>query len=190
MKRIKEQTVNKNSNFVLGLKLLIITAVVGLALALTNSVTAPIVAARQAEELKESLSVVYPADSYEEVETEKPESIEKVYKAISADGEGYVFQINSPGGYGGDIEFLIGVDPDNKITGFAPLNHSESAGFGARMEEDFFSEGMVGVSMDGEVKASEAGGENEIVGISGATISTTTILRGINDAREVLETLK
>ena len=36
--------------------------------------------------------------------------------------------------------------------------------------------------MDGEVKASESGGENEIVGISGATISTGTILRGINDA--------
>lgn len=181
---------NKNSNLVLGLKLLIITAVVGLALGLTNSVTAPVVAARQAEELKESLSVVYPADSYEEVDTDKPDTIENVYKATSSDGEGYVFQINSPGGYGGDIEYLIGVDSENKITGFAPLNQSESAGFGARMTEDFFKEGMVGVSMDGEVKASETGGENEIVGITGATISTTTILRGINDAREVLETLK
>ena len=58
------------------------------------------------------------------------------------------------------------------------------------MEEDFFKEGMVGVNMDKEVKASEAGGENEIVGISGATISTTTILRGINDAREVLSSLE
>ena len=43
--------------------------------------------------------------------------------------------------------------------------------------------------MDNEVGYSEAGGENEIVGISGATISTTTIVRGINDAREVLDSL-
>ena len=58
------------------------------------------------------------------------------------------------------------------------------------MEEDFFKEGMIGVNMDNEVKASEAGGENEIVGLSGATISTNTILRGINDAREVLSSLE
>jgi len=179
-----------NKNLKLGLKLFAITAVVGLALAFTNSLTAPVVAENQVRELKESLSVVYPADSYEEVECDKPESIEEVYKAESAEGEGYVFQINSPGGYGGDIEFLIAIDSDNKIKGFAPLNHSESAGFGAEMEEDFFKEGMVGVSMDDEVGYSESGSENEIVGISGATISTTTIVNGINDAREVLATLK
>ena len=82
------------------------------------------------------------------------------------------------------------INSDFKITGFAPLNHSESAGFGKRMEDDFFKEGMVGVSMDGEVKASKTGGENEIVGITGATISTGTILRGINDAVKVLGELK
>ena len=178
------------NNFKLGLRLFVITAVVALALAFTNSLTAPVVAENQAQELKKSLSVVYPADSYEELEVDKPETVENVYKAITADGEGYVFQINSPGGYGGDIEYLIGVDPDHNITGFAPLSHSESAGFGKQMEEDFFKEGMVGVNMDSEVKASASGGENEIVGMSGATISTNTILRGINDAREVLSKLE
>lgn len=84
---------------------------------------------------------------------------------------------------------MIGVDSDHNITGFAPLNHSESAGFGAEMEEDFFKEGMVGVNMDNEVGYSETGSDNEIVGISGATISTTTIVRGLNDAREVLANL-
>ena len=58
------------------------------------------------------------------------------------------------------------------------------------MEEDYFKEGMVGVNMDSEVKASANGGENEIIGISGATISTNTILKGINDARQVLEGLE
>ena len=57
------------------------------------------------------------------------------------------------------------------------------------MEEDFFKEGMVGVNMDNEVGYSENGGENEIVGISGATYSTQTIVNGINDAREVLANL-
>lgn len=179
-----------NKSLKLGLKLLLITTVTGLLLAFTNNMTAPVIAERKAEELKQSLAIVYPAHKYEEVEVEKPDTVTNVYKASSADGDGYVFQINSPGGYGGNIEFLIGVDGENKITGFAPLSHSESAGFGQRMEEDVFKEGTVGVSMDKEVKASKTGGENEIVGISGATISTTTILRGINDARSVLEKLK
>lgn len=180
-----------NNSLKLGLKLLLITAATALALALTNNATAPIIAEKRAEELKESLSIVYQADSYEEIETpDGPETIKQVYKATSADGDGYVFQIESPGGYGGAIEFLIGVGPDNKITGFAPLAHSESAGFGAEMEQDFFKEGTVGVSMDNEVGFSDAGSETEIVGISGATISTSTIVKGINDAREVLSTLR
>lgn len=175
-----------NNSFKLGIKLLVITSVTALALALTNNMTQPIIEAHQQEALKESLAVVYEADSYEELEVEKPDTVEVVYKA----DDGYVFQILSPGGYGGDIEYLIGVDSEHNITGFAPLNHAESAGFGAEMEQDFFKEGMVGVNMDQEVKASAAGGENEIVGLSGATISTNTILRGINDAREVLSSLE
>lgn len=175
-----------NNSFKLGIKLLVITSVTALALALTNNMTQPIIEAHQQEALKESLAVVYEADSYEELEVEKPDTVEVVYKA----DDGYVFQILSPGGYGGDIEYLIGVDSEHNITGFAPLNHAESAGFGAEMEQDFFKEGMVGVNMDQEVKASATGGENEIVGLSGATISTNTILRGINDAREVLSSLE
>lgn len=178
-----------NNSLKLGLKLLLITSVTALALAFTNNKTQPIIQARQQEELQESLAVVYEADNYEEVDVEKPDTIEKVYKASGANGDGYVFQILSPGGYGGAIEYLIGVDADHNITGFAPLQQSESAGFGAEMEQDYFKEGMVGVNMDNEVKASASGGENEIVAISGATISTNTILRGINDAREVLSSL-
>lgn len=180
-----------NKSLKLGIKLLLITSVTALALAFTNNMTSPIIEARKQEELKESLAIVYKADSYEPVEVaDKPDTIQEVYKAKGKSGDGYVFQIQSPGGYGGDIQFLIGVDSDHNITGFAPLSHSESAGFGKQMEEDFFKEGMVGVNMDSEVKASASGGENEIVGISGATISTTTILRGINDAREVLSKLE
>lgn len=175
----------------LGLKLLIITSVTALALAFTNSMTAPVIEAHEQEALKESLSIVIDAENYEEVEVaDAPASIKQVYKATGGDTEGYVFQILSPGGYGGDIEFLIGINSDHIITGFAPLNHAESAGFGAEIEQDFFKDGVEGVSMDGEVGASDAGSENEIVAISGATISTDTIVRGINDAREVLSSLE
>lgn len=173
----------------LGIKLLIITTVSALILAFTNSATEPIIKEAEKAKLNESLNLAFPDSSnFEKVEGEYPDSILGVYKAEG--DKGYVFDINSKGGYGGDIEFVIGVDSDNKITGFSPLKHSESAGFGLQMEEDWFKEGVKGVSMDDKVGASESGSENEIVGISGATLSTNAILNGINTAREVLGSLK
>ena len=49
----------------LGLKLLIITSVTALALAFTNSMTAPVIEAHEQEALKESLSIVIDAETYE-----------------------------------------------------------------------------------------------------------------------------
>lgn len=181
-----------NKSMTLGLKLLIITAVSAGALALTNNVTAPVIEQANMEKLQESLKVVYEDATFEEIkDVEKSPELVGVYKATGSDGSvGYVFDINSPGGYGGPIEFLIGVDQDNKITGFSPLVHAESAGFGKNMEEDAFKEGVVGVSMDGEVGYAASKSDTEIAGISGATISTKTIVKGINIARETLEKIK
>ncbi|MDU2583081.1 MAG: FMN-binding protein [Anaerococcus hydrogenalis] len=178
-----------NKALKLGIKLLIITAVSALVLAFTNSVTDPIIKKAEKEKLNESLKIAFPeAESFEEVKGDYPESVKGVYKA---DGDkGYVFDVNAKGGYGGDIEFIVGVDKENKLTGFSPLKHAESAGFGLQMEEDWFKEGVKGVSMDKKVGASEAGSENEIVGISGATYSTDAILKGINTARDVLKDIK
>ncbi|MDD7305175.1 MAG: FMN-binding protein [Peptoniphilaceae bacterium] len=181
-----------NKSLKLGLKLFIITAVSGTALALTNNATAPVIEAANQAKLQESLKVVYKDASFEQIKDVKlPKEIVGAYKATGSDGkEGYVFDVNSPGGYGGPIEFLIGVGPDNKLTGFSPLVNSESAGFGKKMEEDSFGKGVVGVSMDDKVGFSDSGSDSEIVGISGATISTTTIVKGINIARETLEKIK
>ncbi|MDO4673152.1 MAG: FMN-binding protein [Porphyromonadaceae bacterium] len=181
-----------NKSLQLGLKLFIITAVSGAALAMTNNATAPVIEEANNRKLQESLKVVYEDATFEEVkDVELPPEVVGAYKATGSDGsEGYVFDVNSPGGYGGPIEFLVGVDAENKITGFSPLVHSESAGFGKNMEEDAFKDGVKGVSMDGEVGFSDSGSETEIAGISGATISTTTIVKGINIARETLEKIK
>ena len=178
-----------NKALKLGIKLLIITAVSALVLAFTNSVTEPIIKKAEQEKLNESLKIAFPeGKDFEEVKGKFPDAIKGVYKADG--GKGYVFHINSKGGYGGDIEFIIGVDGENKLTGFSPLKHSESAGFGLQMEEDWFKKGVKGVSMDKKVGASETGSENDIVGISGATYSTTAILNGINTAREVQKSIK
>lgn len=177
----------------LALRLFSITAVAALALSFTNSKTAPIIEQAQKDELNASLAVVYQdGKDFEEVKDgELPDGINGVYRATGGSKDGYVFDITSKGGYGGPIEFILGVDDDLKITGFKTLNHSESAGFGAKMDEPEFNDGMVGTSLDKEVGYSQDGsGENDITGITGATYTTTSVVSGINAAREYIESAK
>ncbi|MDO4595141.1 MAG: RnfABCDGE type electron transport complex subunit G [Tissierellia bacterium] len=186
-----------NKTLVLGLKLLLITAVAALCLSLTNSLTSPVIEAKRQEELSEAFSKVYPdAETFDEIDRAQkdklPEEVINCYKAMKgSDNIGYVFEISAPGGYGGNIDFTLGVDKDKNVTGFQALSHQESAGFGSKIEEEFFIDGVKGVSMKDEVKASENGNEdNEIVAISGATYSTNAVVGGINIARDALENLK
>lgn len=186
-----------NKSFVLGIKLLLITAVAALCLSLTNSFTEPIIEEKRQEELAEAFKEVY-ADAEEFKEIDKsvadnlPENIISCYQVMKGgNADGYVFEISAPGGYGGDIVFTLGVNNDMEIQGFKSISHQESAGFGSKMDEQPFMDGVKGASMSEEVSATEDGaGDNEIAAISGATYSTNAILGGINTIREAMESLK
>lgn len=183
-----------NKSFTLGIKLFVITSIAGLLLAFTNSLTEPIIIARQQQQLKDSLGVILEnAENFEELDS-KDSSPDIIGAYKGTDGSktvGYVFEIDEPGGYGGNIHFLIGFDDQMKLTGFKSISHSESAGFGAKIDDPEFNEGLVGTDATKEVSASKDGsGENEILAISGATYSTSTIVNGINSAREFAEGLE
>ena len=108
-------------------------------------------------------------------------TIDEVLAANDSDGNlvGFVMSATSKNGYGGEIKVAIGVDLDGKVTGFSPLSHGETPGFGARMEEDGVKAMFVGI-----------GSGDEFDGISGATI-TSNALRGIVDtAVRTVEILK
>lgn len=184
-------------SLVLGIKLLLITAVAALCLSLTNNLTAPVIKAKKQQELKDSFQVVFKdADNFEELEKDKKDQLSDMivscYKATKGgDLLGYVFEVDAPGGYSGNIDYIVGVNKDDVTTGFKALSHSESAGFGKKIEEDFFVDGVTGVNLTEEVKASESGSnDNEIVAISGATYSTNAVLGGLNAVRDAMKTLK
>ena len=66
------------------------------------------------------------------------------------------------------ITVALGIDMDGVITGFKPLQHGETVGFGAKCEEDSFRAQFPGLTS-----------ENEIDGISGATFSTNAIKEAV-----------
>ena len=119
--------------------LVLICAVMSGLLAVTNNITAPIIAEserRAAEEARKE--VLSAADSFEQVEAAGlPDGVTEVYKA--ANGAGYTFSITAQG-YGGKgtLKMTVGIDMDGKITGTKVLSHEETAGLGSKITTDAF----------------------------------------------------
>lgn len=97
---------------------------------------------------------------------------------------GYVVTVTSKEGYGGDIQFTVGFDMDGKVTGISMLSISETAGLGMKAKEKDFLNKYVGKAGGNFVvnKDNASGATNEIDAISGATVTTRAVTKGVNAA--------
>lgn len=178
------------------IRLLLITAVAGLVLAFANNMTAPIIAEKNAKKLAESLVDAYPdSKDFKSMDAEKMkaaigdnEAIQEIFEV--GNGEGFVFRSLGQGGFGGAIEFIVGVSKDGEIKGFKVLNHSETPGFGDASTKPEFVQGVTGNKIAEDLVAAESPStDNDIQGISGATITTNAILGGLNKTLKVAREL-
>ena len=84
------------------------------------------------------------------------------------------------GGYGGDLTLMVGVDLiNNKLTGMEAVNHSETPGLGARIEEESFRRQWQGLPTDQPVAITADGGV--IDAISGASFTSRAAVNGTNE---------
>lgn len=97
---------------------------------------------------------------------------------------GYVVTVTAKEGYGGDIQFTVGFDMNGIVTGVSMLSISETAGLGMKAKESEFLNQYVGKSGGNFVvnKDNSAGAANEIDAISGATVTTRAVTKGVNAA--------
>lgn len=169
----------------LALKLFVICLVATFVLAFTNSKTEPVIeeAAKKAE--IEAFSKVF--EGLESVEpVEDASLINKNIKGINqvmigGQQEGYVYTVDSPSGYDGPVTFVVGVKNDGTVTGLQVLAQTETQGYGARVTEPAFAEGMKGVVLAGHITAEGAGGGPDIMpAISGATRTTNAMEQAMN----------
>ncbi len=109
--------------------------------------------------------------------------IQKALVAKDKEGNtcGYVFLVVAEEGYGGDILFSMGVNTEGVTEGIEILQMSETAGLGAKITEDEFKNQFKGVSDHVTVVKGEAGGENEISAISGATITSNAVTGAVDE---------
>lgn len=186
----------KNENpIVLSLVLLIISAVVALLLAFTNSVTKNKIAENTIiEQNAAKREVLEEAFDFLEVEFEDKTGLVKgVFQGVNQKGEQVGWCVNvTPSGYGGELDIMVGINLDETISGMKVVSHSETAGLGAKATDKKFSSQFDGKKTDKPLEVIKSGTpeENEIVAISGATITSKAVKTGVNAAIDAVKALK
>jgi len=177
-----------DSTIKIALKLLVITLIAGLALGLTNAITAGPIAEQAALSAENARKEVLSADSFYEVPLDELkadaawqsgyDAVTAVYGAKGADGSfmGSVIEVNGKG-YGGTIGITVGVDVDLKITGIKIGSHSETPGLGAKTTDVKFYGQFAGLDAKEDIAVG-----SEITAISGATVSSKGVTTAVDAA--------
>lgn len=166
----------------LSFSLLIITAVAALILAVVNALTAGPIAEYAAQKRQEAMEHVMPgANVFSElyVEDETVIGITGAYNGTQF--KGYCVEV-SVNGFGGPVRMMVGVNHGGAVTGTVILDHTETAGLGAKAEEPGFLNQYTGMS--GTVTVTH--GSNSIDAITGATITSKAITSGVNTALDAV----
>ncbi len=101
-----------------------------------------------------------------------------------------------PTGFNGALDVIVGVDSEGAVTGISVVSHAETAGIGTEVAKDKPNKNGVGVLSQfvGRTGGSDNmftvnSGSNQVDAISGATVTTKAITRGVNAATLVAEHL-
>lgn len=176
------------------LVLVVITTVVGAVLAAWDSYTKPKIEQHQLEALQAAISDVLPVhDHYDEVqagditlyvgENSANQAVGIAFKAVGS-------------GFQGQISMMVGVTPNfEQLTGLTILEQIETPGLGSKIQRDpskpndpqWFTQQFQGVQTNPEitvVKNQKPGKPNQIEAITGATISSRSVVKILNNSIE------
>lgn len=119
-------------------------------------------------------------------------TIDSISVAVDSQGstKGYAFIAHSAG-YSGNITIAAGVDADGDVTGIDIVYMNEMAGLGDACTDDSFKDqfkgksGKIGIrksgsAADGDTGESEAEADNEIDGLSHATVTSEAVVNAVN----------
>lgn len=173
------------------LSLTIICGGAGAILAGVNDYTTAPIAASKAAALETAIKEVTPP--FDNNPTKES------YKAATAEGDslliypakkdgkliGVAVESNTQKGFSGEIKVIVGFDADGKLFNYSVLQHAETPGLGAKMQEWFRmnknKQSVLGRSLsDGNLQVSKDGGD--VDAITAATISSRAFLDAVNRA--------
>ena len=183
----------------------VITLVAGLALGVVQDITADPIAKQEAQAKQDAYKAVFAdADSFETVDVDADamqsyldengyaaQSIDETMLAKDASGNelGYAFTVTTSEGYGGDIQFTVGVRNDGTLNGISLLSISETAGLGMQAGDVLVPQFADKNAYPYVYTKTGSTADNEIDAISGATITTNAVTNGVNAGMYYFQTM-
>ena len=178
----------------LALVLTVITAGAALLLAMVESVTRePIAQQRRLVTLNALKSVLPPADNSPDQDTVSlvtgkdkngNDTETTFYRGRKGDEiSGIAFKVVSPNGYSGNISVMVGIDPTGHVSGIEILQHAETPGLGALVENAWWKDQFKGKGLDNaDWRVKKDGGEFDQ--ITAATITPRAIVGAVRKGLE------
>ena len=164
-----------------------------LMLAAVNAASKDVIIKNRERAFKEALlSVLEIRDDGKTIESlyaEKirPQKVKAGNVYLSMEGgniKGAAFKLTGPA-FWGPVSVMVGVTlPDYKISGFEILEQGETPGLGARIEEVQFRKQFLSKSLELPIMMKVKGekpGENDVAAITGATITSKSLEKIINE---------
>lgn len=170
--------------------LAIITLIAGIALAVVNFVTAPIIEQQKLAANAASYVEVMPSAEtvgYEDAinaaveasaEAYGKSTINEAVAGYDASGAvaGYAVSVTNGEGFDGNIVFTVGFDVNGNMTGLSFTEINETAGMGMRADEPEFKDQFNGIPAE-TITLNE-----QVDQVSGASITSKAVINGVNAA--------
>ncbi len=170
------------------ISLFLICGVATFLLAMTNDITAPIIAEIDAQAEKEARKVVLPDAADFEDKTVEINGTEYAYcEGVDENGDiiGYVF-VTAGKGYGGEVSIMTGRDADGAITGIEVLScDDETPGLGQNAKKDTWRAQFTGIKDEITVVKNTTPEGAQILAITSATITSTAVTSAVNETLEI-----
>lgn len=163
---------------------LVVTFVVaGIIMAVVFANTAPIMAKAMEKEKKEALKKLMPdAEKIEETGKWAPAGKHGEHYGAKKGDQTIGYLASTFGkGYSSYISILVAVDPDIKVKQINILSHGETPGLGDEIEKAYFQKRFEGKTLE-QLEVVKTEGTDKVLAISGATISSRAVTRGVKEA--------
>lgn len=176
-----------------------VALVTGCILAYVNNITAAPIKAQASKTLAEGIKAVMGGmeltvakDDTVKQNIKGKETVFVIHKAVGADNKDLGVAIESTtGGFGGDLQVLVGFDVNGNILGYTILKHSETPGLGAKADKWFQKDGKSNIigknpGKDNFIVKKDGG---EIDAITASTITTRAFLLAVVQAYDAYNAL-
>lgn len=180
------------------LVLFLVCVVISGSLAYVNGITKDTIQMNtQAEQEEFRRQVLQEAEKFEPAEQEgMPETVKGIFAGFAGnDPVGFVVEV-SPKGYGGAINMTVGVNMAGDVTGVIVGNNNETPGLGSKATGGDFIAQFSSITMEElagnalVVVKQQPKAVNEVQAVSGATISSRAITRGVQEALDAVKIVK